>query len=83
MSLEITDFLKPLNAIIEHDNQTLGQQFMQHRVLLWMVAHKDLLDPIVKEGLIECMEKVIEETKRERPKYGTFEQANVVSKGTE
>jgi hypothetical protein len=66
--MEVTDMLNGLDKIIEHDNRTIGQQQMQHRVLQWAVAHKDELSPAVKDGLIECMEASLAQMKRDRPK---------------
>jgi hypothetical protein len=67
MSLEVTDFIKSLDNVIEHDNRMIGQQQMQHAVLRWAVAHKDALPPLIRDGLIECMQSCLAQTKAERP----------------
>lgn len=67
--MEITDMMmKNLDSIIEHDNRLIGEQQMQFRVLQWAVAHKDQLSPLLRDGLIDCMEQEIERMKAERPK---------------
>jgi hypothetical protein len=67
--MEITDmFLHQLDAIIEHDNRTIGAQFMQTAVLRWAVERRASLQTLLlADSLVECMEQQLARMKAERP----------------
>jgi flagellar biosynthesis chaperone FliJ len=67
--VEVTDmFLHQLDSAIEHDNRTIGNQQMQTAVLRWAVERRASLQSLLlADSLIECMERQLEQMKRERP----------------
>jgi hypothetical protein len=65
--VEITDMLRGLDKIVEHDARYLGQQEMQMVVLKWAVGFRAALSPEMRESLIKAMKQRLADSKRERP----------------
>jgi hypothetical protein len=75
LPVEITDMLKGLDKIIEHDARLLGQQEMQFVVLKWAVSYRDALSPEMRDSLILTMDSTLGITRRSRPAMAKPEQA--------
>lgn len=66
--MEVTDMLNGLDSVIEHDNRTIGNQQMQTAVLRWAVERRASLQSLLlADSLIECMNRQLEQMKRDRP----------------